>query len=135
MITNGKVDLDEVAKSIASLFPRLDLLEQRLSLELYRVLAECLLVRRTTVAERLGVSVEIVNGILDGWPGVFSDSQRRVVGYWGLAIPAAHASPQSLTVAGQRLSAWCAWNTLFLPQLLGQTAEIESSRPASAGSV
>jgi hypothetical protein len=32
------------------------------------------------LAERLQVSVEIVNRILDGWPSVFSDSERRIVG-------------------------------------------------------
>ncbi len=131
MITNHKIDLDGVAASIVGSFPTLDLFEQQLSLELYRLLAEGQPVRRATLAERLGVPVEIVNGILGGWPGVFSDSQQRVVGYWGLAIPAAYASPHRLTIDGRRLSAWCAWDTLFLPQLLGQTAEVESSSPAS----
>jgi len=53
-----------------------------------------------------------------------------VVGYWGLAIPAAYASPHRFTINGKSLSAWCAWDTLFLPQLLGHTAEIESTSPA-----
>src|SRR6266852_3847879 len=135
MITTGKVDLDDVAKSIVGLFPTLDLFEQRLSLELYRLLAEGQPVPRATLADRLGVPVDTVNRILGGWPGVFSDPQQRVVGYWGLAIPAAYASPHRLMIGGRRLSAWCAWDTLFLPQLLGQTAEVESLSPASGVTV
>lgn len=124
-----KLNLDDLAASIVGCFPTLDLLEQRLSLELYRLLAEGQAVLRATLAERLGISVDSVNRILDGWPGVFSDPQRQVVGYWGLAIPAAYASPHRFTIAGRTLSAWCAWDTLFLPSLLGQTAEVESTSP------
>ena len=53
MITNRKVDLDEVAKSILGIFPQLDLFEQRMSLELYNLLAEGQPVQRSTLAERL----------------------------------------------------------------------------------
>jgi hypothetical protein len=40
-----------------------------------------------------------------------------------------------LTIDGQMLSAWCAWDTLFLPELLGQPAEVESQSPGQAGGV
>jgi alkylmercury lyase len=125
----NEINLDDVAARTAGAFPALNLLEQRLSLQLYRALAEGEPVPRGTLAQRLGSSVEAVNGVLDRWPGVFSDSRRRIVGYWGLAIPAAYASPHQFTVCGRKLSAWCAWDTLFLPQLLGETAEIESASP------
>jgi alkylmercury lyase len=52
-----------------------------------------------------------------------------------LAIPAAYASQHRFTIGGRTLSAWCAWDTLFLPQLLGQTAEVESASPAQGGEV
>ena len=84
---------------------------------------------RGVLAERLQVSVEVIDRILDGWPGVFSDSERRIIGYWGLSIAAAYTSPHQLTIDGQKLSAWCAWDTLFLPQLLGTPAEVESKSP------
>ena len=129
MTAMGKVNLDDIAASIVGCFPTLDLLEQRLSLELYRLLAEGQAVPRATLAERLGIPVDSINRILDSWPGVFLDSQRQVVGYWGLAIPAAYASPHRFTIAGKSLSAWCAWDTLFLPELLGHTAQVESTSP------
>ncbi len=135
MATPTKLNLDELAASIVRCFPRLNLLEQRLSLDLYRPLAEGPPVPRTALAERLGVPVETVNGILDSWPGVFSDAERRIVGYWGLSIPAVYSSPHTLRMNGRRLSAWCAWDTLFLPQLVDQTAEIESTSPGKTGIV
>lgn len=96
MTMTSKLNLDELASSIVRCFPTLNLVEQRLSLELYRLLAEGQPVPRVTLAERLLTSVETVNRILDGWPGVFSDAQRPIVGYWGLSIPAAYSSPHTL---------------------------------------
>jgi alkylmercury lyase len=127
--TTGSVDVDAIALSIVKVFPRLNLFEQRLSLELYRFLSGGKPVARAVLAERLQASPEIVDRILDGWPGVFSDSERRIVGYWGLSMAAAFKSPHQLTFGGQKLSAWCAWDTLFLPELLGKPAEVESRSP------
>src|SRR6266852_9315842 len=94
------VDVDAVALGIVKVFPTLDLFEQRLSLELYRLLSGGQPVARALLAARLQVSVEIVDRILDGWPGVVSDSERRIVGYWGLSITAAYKSPHRLTIDG-----------------------------------
>src|SRR5215813_10372123 len=135
MATPSKLNLDELAANIVRCFPSLNLLEQRLSLDLYRLLGEGQLVPRAALAERLGISIEAVNRILDSWPGVFSDAERRIVGYWGLSIPGAYSSPHTLRMNGRTLSAWCAWDTLFLPQLVGRTAEIESVSPGEAGIV
>jgi alkylmercury lyase len=135
MATPSKLNLDELAASIVRCFPGLNLLEQRLSLDLYRLLADGLPIPRTALAERVEVSVEAVNHVLDGWPGVFSDGEGRIVGYWGLSIPGAYNSPHTLRMNGRTLSAWCAWDTLFLPQLVGHTAEIESTGPGQTGIV
>jgi hypothetical protein len=86
----GNVDVDAVALGIVKVFPTLDLFKQRLSLELYRLLSEGQPVTRAVLAERLQASAEIVDRILDGWPGVFSDSERRIIGYWGLSMNGFH---------------------------------------------
>lgn len=98
-------------------------------MHLYHLLAKGAPVARQALADRLPIPVNVVARILDAWPGVFSDAQGGVVGYWGLALPAAYSSPHRLTIDGQVLSAWCAWDTLFLPELLGRTAHIESTGP------
>ncbi len=138
MATKDKVNLDDIADHVVENFFKLNLFEQRLSLDLYRLLAEGQPVPRARLAQPLGMtveSVETVDRILNGWPGVFSDQQRRVIGYWGLAISTAYTSPHQITIGGQSLSAWCAWDTFFLPELLGQTAEIESTSQDSGGTV
>lgn len=135
MTTNPELNLEQLATRIVSCFPSLNSLEQRLSLELYRQLAEGQAVPRAALAEKLEISVEAMNDILDGWPGVFSDTQKRIVGYWGLSIPGAYSNPHTLRVDGRLLAAWCAWDTLFLPQLIGRAAEIESASPAESGTV
>jgi len=104
-------------------------------LELYRLLSGGQPVARAVVAERLQSSVEMVDRILDGWPGVFSDSARRIIGYWGLSIAAAYRSPHQFTIDGQKLAAWCAWDTLFLPELLGKSAAVESQSPGIGGAI
>lgn len=93
MTITSKLNLDEIATSILGCLPTLNAIEQRVSVELYRLLAEGQPVPRAALAEQIGIPVDSVNRILDGWPGVFSDSQRQVVGYWGLAIPAAYRGP------------------------------------------
>ena len=133
--TSESADLNGVVASLLTAFPKLDLFEQRLSLELYRQLAAGQPVPRAALAELLRVPVETVSRTIDGWPGVFSDEQKRVVGYWGISLATAYASPHRLTVEGRRLSAWCAWDTLFLPQLLGKSAAIESTSPSPAVTV
>jgi alkylmercury lyase len=35
----------------------------------------------------------------------------------------------------RRLSAWCAWDTLFLPELLGEIAYVTSRSPTSEGEI
>ncbi len=135
MATPSRLNLEELAATIVRCLCSLNLLEQRLSLDLYRLLAEGQPVPREALAERLEVSVEAVNRTLDSWPGVFSDAERRIVGYWGLSIPGAYSSPHTLRMNGRTLSAWCAWDTLFLPQLVGHTAEIESVGPVEDGIV
>jgi alkylmercury lyase len=135
MTTSAKLNLAELATSIVRSLPSLNVEEQRLSSHLYRLLAEGQPVPRAVLAERVGISVETVRRILESWPGVFSDRQHRVVGYWGLSLLAAYGSPHTLTMNGQRLSAWCAWDTLFLPQLVGHIAEVESGSPCDAGIV
>lgn len=131
----AKIDLDRLVTDSIQLFPALGVLEQRLSLTLYRLLAQGFPVPRGMLAEKTGVPISTVSQILDGWPGVFSDPQGNIVGYWGLALPDSYKGPHSFTIGGRTLSAWCAWDTLFLPQLLGQVARVESISPDSGATV
>lgn len=135
MTKAGEFDLDTLARTVLDAHPKLEALGRRLSLELYRTLVEGAPVPRGVLARRLDVPQETVDRILDSWPGVFSDSKRRVVGYWGLSLPSAYGGPHRFTIDDRCFSAWCAWDTLFLPELLGRTARVESTSPHSRAPV
>jgi len=133
--TEAEINLDGLVTDTVRLWPALGLVEQRLSLKLYRLLAQGVPVSRAMLAQQTGIAIATVSQILDSWPSVFSDPQGNIVGYWGLAVPDAYKSPHRFTIGDRTLSAWCAWDTLFLPQLLGQSADVESISPASGATV
>lgn len=130
MDDTAEVDLNTVADAVVCALGDLDALERRLSLGLYRLLAEGAPVRREELARHLDVPIDAVRSMLDGWPMLLSDTQGRVVGYEGLSLQEAYASPHRITIGGRALSAWCAWDTLFLPERLDSTVEVVSASPA-----
>ena len=52
----------------------------------------------------------------------------------GLAL-SLHPTPHKFRVAGRGLFAWCSLDTMFLPGLIGQTAEIESTCPVTGANI
>ncbi len=61
------------------------------------------------------------------------DDRDQIVG----AVPglSLNEHPHRFVVDGVRLSTWCAADTLQLPAVLGRTAEVESSSPASGQAI
>ena len=125
-------DIDALAGHLLRAFPALDPAGQRLSLALYRELARGAPVSPSSLADRAGMPADAVVRLLRSWPGVYYDGEQRVIGFWGLAIA---PMPHRLRVDGRNLYAWCAWDTLFLPALLGTGAEVESSCRATGAPV
>ncbi|HQU16284.1 MAG: alkylmercury lyase MerB [Gammaproteobacteria bacterium] len=109
-------------------FPRLSVEEQRLSLALYGLLAQGRPVSAERLADTLGQEASGVRRRLEDWPGVLRDAQGAVIGFLGLAIG---ETAHRFRVGGTTLYTWCAWDALFLPELLGATAQVESSCPAT----
>ncbi len=127
-MTNPK----DLAEALTGVFPKLDEVKRRVALATYRRLALGKPVARHEIAAEAGVAEAEVLRILGEWIGVFGDSEGRVIGFWGLAIP---KMKHRFDVDGVPLHAWCAWDTLFLPELLGKTARIESACETSGLSV
>ena len=117
-------DIEALSEHLLRVFPVLDPTGQRLSLALYRELARGAPVSPSSLADRVEMPAEIVVRQLRSWPGVYYDGDQRVVGFWGLTIA---PMPHRMRVDGRELYAWCAWDTLFLPALLGTSVEVESS--------
>ena len=60
------------------------------------------------------------------------DASGQVTGILGLSL---NETPHRLVIGGQRFSAWCAEDTLFLPAMLNQTVVVESQPPGSQARV
>jgi alkylmercury lyase len=104
--------------------PKLDPEEQRIGLALIRTLAAGAPVSDREVAVAVGATESSDRDGLGRWPGVFRDEDGRVVGFTGLSV--VEFGERRIEVDGRRLTAWCAWDTLFLPGLLGRPAQVSS---------
>ena len=129
------VSLDDLIEAVVQAFPTLSPAEQRAGIMLYRLLAR-----------GSPISLSDVTGMLqetDLPAGQFLlesnlrnlvewDDDQTVIGFGGLTT---RHSRHTLVVEGRRLSTWCAWDAMFIPELLGVTARIESICPQTGNPV
>jgi len=116
-------DLDHLAQYFIKAFPIMDRLEQRQALRLYALLAEGQPVAIEHLAQELIVSAVELKTLLDSWGGVFYDDLNRVIGFWGLSTK---EMKHRITVKGKTVFTWCAWDALFIPELLNATVNMTS---------
>jgi alkylmercury lyase len=120
--------LREVVDSLCAVFPELDDEQRHLALATYMRLARGTAASVVEIAEDAGIDTEKAQRILGDWTGVYSDHAKRIIGFWGLTIAKMR---HGFEVDGAQLYAWCAWDTLFLPELLGKSARVETICVAS----
>ncbi len=126
----GQLSMDELADAVLAAMPDLDPAGERLAIALHRLLAEGSPAGTAELAAATGLSEPDVAGLLGEWPGVFTDADGRVAGFWGQAI--GELTPAHRLEAGGRvLYGWCAFDTLFLPGRLGQVAQVTSTCPVT----
>jgi len=103
--------------------------EQRAAIALYRELAKGEPVDAARLACALCVSSVEAQALL-GREAIkafsYSDEDGHVVGFRGLAVAPMH---HRLEVDGRTLSTWCAWDSLFIPEILGREARVMSIDP------
>ena len=121
--------LTDLRNALSESFPVLDDDAQRISLALYRALAEGHPVDLAELAVQPGLpDADTIRAVVDDWPAVYRDDDGRVVGFWGLALG---GTSHRIEVRGVRLTTWCAWDTLFLPEILGAEVRVESPCPVT----
>ena len=134
-MTTQSPSIDEVFEALSPTVCDLSEPEQRLALGLYQQLAQGHPVARDQLAETMTLTTEEVTGLLDraGLKSlVYNDKQGRIIGFGGLAVvPMNHR----FTIGGRTLYTWCAWDGLFLPELLDAEAEIASTCPQTQRSI
>lgn len=119
--------LDELLNALLGVAPPLEGSDPLLAASVYRLLGRGEPVDGAALAATTGLSPTHIRGRLDSWSGVGRNPQDELVAFWGLCLPeTAHALDLP---HGQRVYAWCAWDTLFLPQLLEVTARVHSLDP------
>ena len=116
-------------QKLATLLPQMSPSEQRLSINLYRTLMAGKPVSKSRLARTSEITAGEVGGILDTWPGVHFDADDRIIGYWGLSLT---PTPHEICPTDEVLYAWCAWDTLFLPEVLGAPASVRSNCPVTS---
>lgn len=116
-------DIPALARRFAALFPQHDASAGALALALYRLLAQGAPVAWSALAHQMGRPESEVRATVGAWPGLFEEPEG-VTGCGGLSIR--RVSSHRMVVEGRVLWARCAWDTLFLPGVLGREAEVSS---------
>jgi alkylmercury lyase len=121
--------IDHYWQALVAALPSLSPEEQRVALTLYRELAKGQPVDPLQLGRALGVAPDEARDFLDREPIralAYRDENGRVVGFGGLAAAPMH---HRLEVDGRTLWTWCAWDGLFIPEILGKRARILSPDP------
>jgi alkylmercury lyase len=117
-------------QALAGTFPCCD--DAPLALALIEHLADGEPVTVDRLAQAVYRDIPDLAPVLGRWPNVHRDDQDRIVAFAGLSLaPTRH----SFDVAGRRLYTWCAWDTLFLPALIGREARVNSTCPLTGTEV
>ena len=109
--------------------PQLDADQSRFLIKLWRLLANGSPVRPGQI-EHIFSDMQIPFDAGNAFINRVSerDGEGNIVGILGLSLL---KHPHQFKVKGQTLSTWCAWDALFLPVFLNQTAMLKSYCPAT----
>lgn len=121
--------IDQYFEALARQLPTFSPEEQRVAVTLYGELAKGQPVDAAQLGRALGVAPAKARGLLDRDSikvFIYPDDQGRVLGFGGLAAAPMH---HRLEVDGRTLWTWCAWDSLFIPEVLGQRARVASPDP------
>lgn len=128
---SATVDLDALAGAVTAALPALGATERRLALATYAQLSAGLPATADAVARRVGLPETEVANQLARLPTARHDA-GAVVAFLGLQLaPTVHR----IRFAGPEVATWCAWDTLFLPALVGRTAAITSRCPVTGTAI
>ncbi len=132
---NETPDIDQYWQALEAALPTFAEDEQRAAVTLYRELAKGSPVSTRQFAAALDVPVASAEDLLgrDSIRGfVYPDEEGNVLGFGGLA---AAPMPHKLDLDGRTRWTWCAWDSLFIPEILGEQAQIESRDPQTGTTI
>lgn len=112
-------------QTLGEMFFQLDDDEQLIARTLYRLLANGRPVELEALSRHTGIALTTIVEVVNDWPGVFTNDNGGIIGFWGLAIEP--VSTHRFVVDGKMLYAWCAWDTLFMPAHIGKSCQVHAS--------
>src|SRR5260370_8482338 len=121
--------VDEYWEALAKHLPAVAPEDQRAAVTLYRELAKGQPVDAAQLGRALGVAPTEARAFLNRDSikvFIYPDDEGRVLGFGGLAAAPMH---HRLEVDGRTLWTWCAWDSLFIPEILGNRARVVSPDP------
>lgn len=122
----------ELTDALLPIFPDFGTAGRPLVRPLFGLLAQGHPVTAEALAGATGLPLATVRRHLGQWWGVRYDSEGGVIGFWGLDL---FATRHQLRIGERDLFAWCAWDTLFLPGLIGEEVEVTSLCPESGDDI
>jgi alkylmercury lyase len=129
MTTNSTPPVDQYWAALDAALPGFSPEEQRVAVTLYREIAKGQPVDAGQLGLALGRSAAEARALLERdslKAFVYPDDQGRVLGFGGLTAARMH---HQLELEGRTLWTWCAWDTLFMPEILGERGRIRSPDP------
>jgi hypothetical protein len=111
------VSVDAIDAALAAATRRLSEDEQHLAVAVFRLLSAGEPVSIPAAAAAAAMPEPWAASILRSWPAVFWNDHDQVTGFWGLAL--AGMPPHRVERNGVELSAWCAFDPLFLARVIG----------------
>jgi len=141
-----KPHLAEIVKTLheAGMPPQFDADQSRVLLEVWQLVANGQSVtpeQLNEIGSKHKISLDEANSFISG--AAEYDDDGNIVGIFGLSQK---KHPHRFRLRGYsmstatfhvhaRLSTWCAWDSLFLPSLLKETAEVESTCPQTKDNI
>jgi len=122
-LLNASNHLEKLSEHFIHAFPVMTRLEQQTALALYRLLALGKPVSISALSKAVNQAEADIDIILHSWPGLFFDDDNKVIGFWGLTT---HEMSHQFEINKITVYTWCAWDTLFIPELLNTTAHVTS---------
>ena len=125
--------IEALAAQYTAAMPDLDPSLQQAALALLRLLARGEPVEVQRLADASGLPADYLEATLAASPGIFRDDRGGVTGALGLSV--VEVGAHRLRIGGRSLSARCALDTLYLPELLGSRARVASRCPVTGAEI
>jgi alkylmercury lyase len=124
----GAEGTEEVARVFAGLIDSFAGEARTTALAAHRLLVRGRPVPTDELARESGLSQAEVERYLAEWSDLKRDEQGRITAIWGLTI---ERTRHRFEVEGVHLYTWCAWDTMFIPALIGKSARVRSRCPST----